>query len=251
MVAVAIGGAAIVGAGASVISGKKAAKAQTNAANQASADAERADATNRYIYDRTRADYTPQRLVGQSALYKLADMYGVARPAAAVGGVEEQFFGNAPAEVGMTPGFGGFEVSPGYQFRVGEAMKAIQRSAAARGSLRSGATMDAIQRRVQGVASDEYENFSNRLAALAGIGQTATAGSAAAGQAYAGQQTQTALAQGQIATNAGNARATAYQNTGSAINNGITGAASAYLYGRGYAGGGYGSGPIGASGVWT
>jgi hypothetical protein len=215
-------GTTALGAGVSIINGNKAANATKDAAAQS-------DATNRYIYDTTRADNELPRQYGYGALSKLASMYGVQRTGA----------DGAPAAGATTATsepYGGFQASPGYQFRVDEATKAIERSAAARGSLRSGATMDALQRRVQGVASDEYENYANRLAALAGVGQTATNATSAAGQAYAGQQTATNMAAGQ-------ARASAYTNTGSAINGGIQNLTSAYLYGRGYGGsGGFGGG---------
>jgi hypothetical protein len=228
-------GAAVIGGGAQVLSGNKAAKATTKAA-------ETADATNRYIFDTQRADYAPYREVGASALGKLASMYGVG----GTSGVSGQFVGGE----GMAPGsrmppssvaspagnYGGFETSPGYQFRVDEAMKAIERSAAARGSLRSGATMDALQRRVQGVASSEYENYANRLAQLAGIGQAGVAGSAAAGNNYANNSTATTMA-------AGNARASAYANTGNAVNQGIQNVAQAYLYNKGFGGGGGNTAP--------
>lgn len=220
-VGIALGTAAI-GAGTSIIAGNKQANAIKDSAAQT-------DATNRYIYDTTRADYAPYRSVGYGALGKLAEMYGVA-PTNADGTAA------ANGASTSTAPYGGFETSPGYRFRVDEATKAIERSAAARGNLRSGATMDAIQRRVQGVASDEYENYANRLAALAGVGQTATNATSAAGQAYAGQQSQTNMA-------AGNARASAYANTGNAINQGVQNVASAYLYGKGYGGsGGFGGG---------
>jgi hypothetical protein len=233
MVAVAIGGAALIGGATQVISGNKQAGAIKDSAAQS-------DATNRYIFDTIRADNAPQRDIGYGALGKLADMYGVPRPTTMPSTGPLGQSGGTPTMYGvqptapsssMTAGFGGFQESPGYRFRVDEATKAIERSAAARGGLRSGATMDALQRRVQGVASDEYENFANRLASLAGVGQTATNATSAAGQAYAGQQTQTNMAAGQ-------ARASAYGNTGSAINNGVQNLTSAYLYNSGYGGGG-------------
>jgi len=84
MVGVAIAGAAVVGAGSSMIAGNKAAKAQENAAQTAANASNQATqaqvAEAKRQYDLTRADYAPQRDVGQSALYKLADMYGVSRP---------------------------------------------------------------------------------------------------------------------------------------------------------------------------
>lgn len=245
MPAAAIVGAAVVGAGASIYAGNKAAKATTKAATQA-------NDTERYIYDTTRADYAPFREVGYGALGKLADMYGVPRSTGAApstgpssrlytqfgldgrgGGdyfnltVDDGGPQGGAAGTGMTPGFDGFKASPGYQFRLEEGLKAIERSAAARGNLRSGATMKSIGRFAEGTASAEYENFANRLAALAGVGQTATNSTAQAGQQFASGTSQNLLA-------AGNARASAYANTGNAINQGVTNLASAYLYNKGY-----------------
>lgn len=208
-VAVVVGGSALLGAGASIISGNKAAGAAEDAAAQSAA-------VQKYMYDQTRSDYQPYREVGYKALDKLAGMYlGT---------------GGSPGAAPGPGSYGGFMESPGYQFRVDEATKAIERSAAARGGLRSGATMDALQRRVQGVASGEFENYANRLANLAGVGQSATGSTAQAGQNYASGASQ-------AYTNAGNARASAYQNTGAAINSGIQGVAGGFLYGQGYGGG--------------
>jgi hypothetical protein len=81
---------------------------------------------------------------------------------------------------------------PGYAFRISEGMKALDRSAASRGGLFSGSTIKGAQRFGQDLASQEYQNSYNRalteynarvgreatgynrLASLAGIGQTAT-----------------------------------------------------------------------------
>lgn len=237
----AIVGASVVGAGASVISGNNAAGATRDAAATS-------DATNRYIYDSTRADYAPQREAGYSALSRLMQMYGLkSAPAPAAttpsmaggyGGYGQYGdYGGVAGNWGAAPAAApaqaeepfNYTTSPGYQFRMGEAMKAIERSAAARGRLRSGATMDALQRRAQGVATDDFETQANRMAQIAGFGSAALGATSQAGANYAGQQTQTNMAAGQ-------ARASAYQNTGNAINNTVGNLAGAYLYNQGYAG---------------
>lgn len=66
----AIIGAGVLGAGASVYSGKKAADASAKGAKQ-SADVQR------YMYDTTREDTAPYREVGASALNQLARLYGI------------------------------------------------------------------------------------------------------------------------------------------------------------------------------
>jgi hypothetical protein len=55
-----------------------------------------------------------------------------------------------------------FEADPGYQFRMSEGMKALERSAAARGILQSGGTLKDITRFGQDVASQEYQNAFQR-----------------------------------------------------------------------------------------
>lgn len=80
-------------------------------------------------------------------------------------------------------GMSDFQADPGYAFRMSEGMKGLERSAAARGGLLSGATLKGIQRFGQDLASQEYTNAFNRyqteraarlqpLQSLAGVGQT-------------------------------------------------------------------------------
>lgn len=201
-VAAAIAGAAIIGGGASVISANKAAKAQTKAADQAVAEQRRQS-------EQARADQEPWRLVGQGAVGKLAAAYGV----------------GANGE-SITPDRTGFETSPGYDFRLSEGVKAAERSAAARGQLASGATMKAVQRYGEGLASSEWENYTGHLAQLAGIGQQATNATQQAGQNAANNISSAYMG-------AGNARASSYMNAGAAINNAAQNLASVYAYNAG------------------
>ena len=83
-----------------------------------------------------------------------------------------------------------FEADPGYQFRMSEGLKALERSAAARGILQSGGTLKDITRFGQDVASQEYQNAFQRyllerqqklqpLEYRIGLGQAAASGQAA------------------------------------------------------------------------
>lgn len=214
-----------VGAGVQISQGKKAAKAQRQAADQQAQTAADQIAEERRQYDLTRADYAPYREAGYKALDTLSSMYG-ANPNGKTLDMSQQVM-----------------ATPGYQFRLGEGIKAAERSAAARGLLGSGATMKAIQRYGEGLASSEYDNYANRLAALAGVGQTATGSTAAAGQAAVAGMGSARNAMGQAAVNAGNARASSYINTADAINGAINNGVGAYLYSqRGGFGGGSGGG---------
>ena len=264
MVAAAVIGGAVVGAGSSVVSGNKAAKAAKDAAAQSAA-------IEKYQYDTTRADYAPYRQVGYGALDKLAALSGVATPARtdwdayvqsspdlAKEWTKVQQTGrfNTMGDYGQwhyntygqgegrnispytsggatsgAPDYSDFYTSPGYLFRLQEGQKAIERSAAARGGLYSGATMKAVNANAQGVASDEFNNYVARLQSLAGVGQSATGSTAAAGQNYA-------QGASQAAQQAGAARASAYANTGNAINQAVSGAAGGLLYMQGMKQGG-------------
>ena len=118
-----------------------------------------------------------------------------------------------------------FQADPGYQFRMSEGIKALERSAAARGLLSSGPTLKGITQYGQNLASSEYENafsryLTQREAAmdpyryLTGVGQAA-----AAGQAANVGTTGAALAD--IAAQRGNVQAAQYMGTAGAIGNAL------------------------------
>ena len=123
-----------------------------------------------------------------------------------------------------------FYKSPDYQFRLQEGEKAINRAAAARGLWNSGATIKSLDRFNQGEAAGAFDTYANRLASLAGVGQTATSAVAQAGQQYANGAS-TAY------TNAGNARASGYQNSANSWQNAIQNVTDIGMYGFG---GGFG-----------
>lgn len=207
----AIGAAAVVGAGASIYSSNKASKAQQQASEQA-------NATQMQQYNQSRADLTPWRLTGQNALRDLSDLTGVAYN----DGQTMQTGTPMPARQPRNQ-LQALMDSPGYQFRLAEGNKALDRSAAARGGLFSGATLKALSRYNQDYASNEYGNQWNRLASIAGVGQQATNQGVALGQS-------TANAVSNNLINAGNARASNYINTGNTIGGLASDAALAYGY---------------------
>lgn len=159
----AILGSAVLGAASS----RSAAKAQSGAANRA-ADLQQQQ------FERQVELQEPFRQAGVDALNKLVPL----------------------ASEYTSFGMDQFQADPGYGFRMSEGMKGLERSAAARGGLLSGATLKGIQRYGQDLASQEYTNAFNRyqternarlnpLQSLAGVGQTATNQLGAAGQNYA------------------------------------------------------------------
>lgn len=111
----------------------------------------------------------------------------------------------------VAPDFSQFYVSPDYNFRLDEGIKALDRSAAANGMLLSGAQAKALSRYGQGMASQEYGNYWNRLAAMSGIGQTGTNATQNAGSQFSAQA-------GNALQDAGDARASGYLYNANAKN---------------------------------
>jgi hypothetical protein len=113
------------------------------------------------------------------------------------------------------------QMDPGYQFRLSEGMKALDRQAAARGGLISGSALKAAQRFGQDLGSQEYSAAYGRLAGLADVGPRAAGVMSSLGERY-GQQAGNLLSgtatnignimmgQGQTAANAALARGSAY-----------------------------------------
>jgi hypothetical protein len=105
-------------------------------------------------------------------------------------------------------------MDPSYKFRFGEGMKALDRQAAARGGLISGGALKAAQRYGQDVASTEFGNAYNRLAGLAGIGQTATGATSNAAGNYGANAANTMMT-------GANARASGYVGGANALTGGL------------------------------
>jgi hypothetical protein len=102
------------------------------------------------------------------------------------------------------------QMDPGYQFRLSEGMKALDRQAAARGGLISGGALKAAQRYGQDLGSQEFGAAYNRLAGLADVGPRAAGVMSGLGQTYATNVGNMMLGQGQTAANAALARGSAY-----------------------------------------
>jgi len=112
--------------------------------------------------------------------------------------------------------------TPGYQFQVGEGTKAIERSAAARGGLLSGAAGKALTTYSQGVADQTYNNYLNSLMSVAGLGQNSANTTTSAGTSYANAASNNLLA-------AGNAKASGYINSANALTGGISSGMNNYM----------------------
>ncbi len=191
-VAGAVVGSAVIGASAA----NKAAKTQASAANRA------AELQNEQ-YQQTRQDQMPWMQAGKAALDKLTPL-----------ATNYQKFGMDQ-----------FQADPGYAFRLSEGQKALDRSAAARGGLISGAALKAAGRYGQEMGSQEYTNAFNRyqteraaqlnpLQSLAGVGQTTAANLGTAGAANAANV-------GNLMTSGAAAQAAGYVGGANALTSGL------------------------------
>jgi hypothetical protein len=143
-----------------------------------------------------------------------------------------------------------FQADPGYAFRLSEGQKALERSAAARGGLISGGTLKAASRYSGDLASQEYQNAYgraltgynanvarsdtgyNRLAGMAGIGQTTGQQLNTAGANYAGAGSATlgnyGTAMGNSIMGAGNANAAGTLGMGNTLASALQTGVSSY-----------------------
>jgi hypothetical protein len=196
VVAAAVIGGSLISANAA----SKAAGAQKDAANTASA-------TELEMFNRTTELQKPWREAGMGALSQLT-------AGTAAGGAFNRDFT-----------MDDFAADPGLAFRLQQGQRAVESSAAARGGLLSGGTGKALVNYGQEAGSQEYgsaynrlnadrDRRFNRLSSIAGLGQTATRDVAQAGMNAAGN-----IANNQLA--AGNARSANYIAQGNAINQGI------------------------------
>jgi hypothetical protein len=164
------------------------------------------------------------------------------------GGVNSTAYGQTSLDKSVSPseaganGLANFRASPGYQFRLGEGINALDRSASAKGMNLSGEQARAISDYGQNTASSEWNNYINQLAGLAGIGQNAAASTNnAATSAYNnGNDSLMKGLMGQAADYSNSANALA-----SGIGNAINSLGSLATFGLGGGFGGIGGGQVG------
>jgi hypothetical protein len=132
-------------------------------------------------------------------------------------------------EFNRTFGMGDYQADPGYQFRLDQGNKALQRAGAKFGNSLSGAQLQGASDYNQGMASQEYGNAYNRfmnnrttrfgeLSNMAGLGQSSVGATGQAGQNVANQVGNNTMGAATVAGNAGMANAGNWSN---AMNNGI------------------------------
>lgn len=208
--------AAAVG-GASLVSGMMGSSAARRAGRQQAAAIREATALQRQMYNTTRSDLSQYRDVGGKYMGELDR--------------------NMP-ELTKSFTMSDFNKDPGYDFRMAEGAKALERSAAARGGLMGGAAGKAMARYGQDYASNEYSNAYNRfnsdrdqrfskLSSLANMGQSAAGMSGEAAKNYANSA-------GQMIMGGGDSRAASTIAGGNAWSNAIGQGLGAYAMSGGF-----------------
>ena len=134
---------------------------QRKAGKDIARGANAATALQREMYETTRADQAPWLEAGHRAVSQLERL-------------------NAGD-------YSGFTESPDYIFTRDQGIKALDRSAAARGTQFSGGQLAELARLSGGFANQAYGDYYNRIAQLAGMGQNASGIVAGSATNYANQ----------------------------------------------------------------
>lgn len=166
---------------------KSAAKTQARSADQASQ-------VQREMFDQTSEYFQPYRQAGENALRTYVDQVGT-----------------------------DFTQTPGYQFGLDQGMQAIEGSAAARGNLMSGSTLQALQSFGQDYATNAYDNWLNRVGGIMSTGQASAGQQAALGQNFANNQSN-------ILSQKGNALAAGQAGFANNIMQGVNNAVGVWNY---------------------
>jgi len=159
-IATAIIGGAVLGAGASIYASGKASDAISSSSAQATD-------TQLRMFNTARSDLAPWRDVGEDALAKIKQVF-------------------------INGDMSGFKESADYQFNLEQGEQALERKQSAAGSRYGGSAIKESLRYAQGLASNEYSGYFDRLFKTANMGEAAAAQQAAnatsTGQSISGQQ---------------------------------------------------------------
>jgi hypothetical protein len=221
-------GAAVVGGVMSNQAAKKGAAAQTSASNAAINEQARE-------FDQTQANQQPFLQAGQNAV-----------------NLQQQYLAGDTS---------GFQNSPDYQFAVQQGFKGANAQAAGAGNVWGGGTTANAIQLGQGLATQYANNYWNKLAGMAGQGQTSATSLGNQGQAAAGNIGNYLIGSGQANASSYAAGANSFNNTLGQVSNiagqyyqnnpsmfgGGTGTASSYSN-LGNTGGNYWSDPSLSSG---
>lgn len=160
--AIALGVGAAASAGGAIAASKIQSNAAKDAAVTQTTQADKALDFTKQQYEDQKANQAPYLAAGKTALEQLSQLTGPDGKALAGYGktFDPGIFNGGPAF--QAPTGANFTNDPGYQFRLAEGQKALERSAAAKGTATGGAALKAAARYGQDYSSNEYNNVYQR-----------------------------------------------------------------------------------------
>jgi hypothetical protein len=168
--------------GASLASGIIGANAASNAADKQAEAAANALALQKQMFDQTQANFSPYLNIGKGATTSLGALYGI------------DANGN---QSNANVDYSQFYNSPDYGFAQQQGNLALDRANNAKGlSLSGGALKDAMQFN-QGLATQQFGNYFNRLLSLSQLGGNAASAAAGSAQNFSNQMSNSVQGQGQ------------------------------------------------------
>ena len=126
----------VISAGASIVGGLMGSDATTSAADTQAAASDRAAQLQYQAFQEQQAAQKPFLEAGYAGENRLLDLLGLSGNTGAAG------YGSAGKNFSMQD----FQADPGYAFRMSEGLKALDRTAAARGGLLSGGALKGAER---------------------------------------------------------------------------------------------------------
>ena len=166
---------AVAAAGVSAAAGLGSAAMQSGTAGAASKQAQRnlelVLPQMQTSYNQNVGQYQPYAAGGAASTADMQDLLGLNGPDAATAAMAK------------------FQTSPGYQWELGQGLRAVDAGAAAQGILRSGATQKAEMTYATGLADKDFGDYYARLSGLSGQGLTAASGIVGANNALISQET--------------------------------------------------------------
>lgn len=170
--------------------------------SEIAAATERAAQLQKMMYDETVTRNKPWTSAGQGSINYLGGLL------------------NIPGYASVDP-TNALRATPGYNWALSQGVNALDKSAAAKGSLFGGAQQKALTTYGQGLADQTYQNYVNNLFNVSGQGLNASNMTGQAGMNYANQAGQDymigAQAQAQNQMNQYNARQSGYNSLGSLL----------------------------------
>lgn len=188
---------ALLGAGASLLGGLFGKSAADKAADAQASAANKSLKLQREMWQTSRTDMMPWLEAGKTAL------------------------GTYMGQLDGTGDRDAFKATPGYDFRVKEGEKGVLNSLSAMGMKNSGKALKSLESFRQGIASQEYGSWLDRIAGVAGQGQQQ-------GNSMAGYSANAANSMSNSIQAAGAARASGYVGGANAMIQGLNGAANSF-----------------------